>query len=250
MTTKTKILSLTWNVIRRLANCSRDLSSEQKAYHLTELMTNMRTSGYLKSQTLKVLTAGTRGFFRKVEREKLGGSRVNRPRQDGERKRQVRKFVGPATWFRPRRCPKDKTKPSPNKPLRSPKHQLNNRKPSQQDKSQPTNNQNEGPQVNITATTSTRQPRRWNKVVEAPLYVPATPHAELRKAIQQVVDAMAKLHNIPTYKVVERKGPTIKGKLSRSNPWAGEPCGRNCFPCATTTSDKERGKCLREGVNL
>ena len=47
------------------------------------------------------------------------------------------------------------------------------------------------------------------------------------------------------FRVVERRGVTLEEKLRRSNPWAGERCGRpNCFPCQTD----EGGDCWREGI--
>ena len=48
------------------------------------------------------------------------------------------------------------------------------------------------------------------------------------------------------FKIVERRGVTLEEKLRKSNPWAGERCGRdNCFPCQTD----ESGDCWREGVS-
>ena len=47
------------------------------------------------------------------------------------------------------------------------------------------------------------------------------------------------------FRMVEKRGVTLEEKLRRSNPWAGERCGRpTCFPCKTD----EGGDCWREGV--
>ena len=77
-----------------------------------------------------------------------------------------------------------------------------------------------------------------------PLFVPCTPGGELAKRISNI----EKLNNqgrTIRFKVVERRGVTLEEKLRKSNPWAGERCGRdNCFPCKTD----EGGDCWREGV--
>ena len=47
------------------------------------------------------------------------------------------------------------------------------------------------------------------------------------------------------FRMVERRGPTLEQKLRRSNPWAGERCGRpNCFPCRAEGG----GDCWKESV--
>ena len=77
-----------------------------------------------------------------------------------------------------------------------------------------------------------------------PLFVPCTPGGELAKRISNV----EKLNNqgrTIRFRIVERRGVTLEEKLRKSNPWAGERCGRqNCFPCRTD----EGGDCWREGV--
>ena len=79
---------------------------------------------------------------------------------------------------------------------------------------------------------------------DVPLFVPCTPGGELAKRISNI----EKLNNqgrTIRFKVVERRGVTLEEKLRKSNPWAGERCGRdNCFPCKTD----EGGDCWREGV--
>ena len=47
------------------------------------------------------------------------------------------------------------------------------------------------------------------------------------------------------FRIVEKGGITLEQKLRRSNPWAGEKCGRpKCFPCRS----ERGGNCYRESV--
>ena len=47
------------------------------------------------------------------------------------------------------------------------------------------------------------------------------------------------------FKIIEKGGVSLDQKLRRSNPWAGEKCGRpRCFPCM----GNKGGNCWREGT--
>ena len=73
-----------------------------------------------------------------------------------------------------------------------------------------------------------------------PLFVPCTPRGELARRISNVEQLNNQGRTI-RFKIVERRGVTLKEKLRKSNPWAGERCGRdNCFPCQTDEGG-ERG---------
>ena len=65
---------------------------------------------------------------------------------------------------------------------------------------------------------------------------------------EMIHDRMEELNNqgrSVRFRIVERRGVTLEEKLRRSNPWAGERCGRpTCFPCQTD----EGGDCWREGI--
>ena len=79
---------------------------------------------------------------------------------------------------------------------------------------------------------------------DVPLFVPCTPGGELAKRMTRM-EALNNQGRTIRFRVVERRGVTLEEKLRRSNPWAGERCGRpNCFPCQTD----EGGNCWREGI--
>ena len=79
---------------------------------------------------------------------------------------------------------------------------------------------------------------------DVPLFVPCTPGGELAKRMARM-EASNNQGRTIRFRVVERRGVTLEEKLRRSNPWAGERCGRpNCFPCQTD----EGGDCWREGI--
>ena len=77
-----------------------------------------------------------------------------------------------------------------------------------------------------------------------PLFIPCTPGGELAKRILNIEQLNNQGRTI-RFKIVERRGVALEEKLRKSNPSAGERCGRqNCFPCQTD----EGGDCSREGV--
>ena len=79
---------------------------------------------------------------------------------------------------------------------------------------------------------------------DVPLFVPCTPGGELAKRMSRM-EVMNNQGRTIRFRMVERRGVTLEEKLRRSNPWAGERCGRpTCFPCQTD----DGGNCWREGV--
>ena len=64
-----------------------------------------------------------------------------------------------------------------------------------------------------------------------PLFIPHTPGEELVKRIR-AKEAENNQGRRIRFKIVGRRGVTLEERLKRSNPWAGERCGREeCFQC-------------------
>ena len=77
-----------------------------------------------------------------------------------------------------------------------------------------------------------------------PLFIPHTPGEELVKRIR-AKEAENNQGRRTRFKMVGRRGVTLEEKLKRSNPWAGERCGRGeCFQCKAEGG----GDCWRESV--
>ena len=88
----------------------------------------------------------------------------------------------------------------------------------------------------------------WHKKggYDAPIFIPCTPGSELAKRIKQLEENSGKQGKRSfRVRVVESSGMTFRHQLQRSDPWAGEPCGREgCFPCAAEGG----GDCGRSNV--
>ena len=75
--------------------------------------------------------------------------------------------------------------------------------------------------------------------VKAVMFVPFTRHSELAKRLKENEERMEKMTGY-RMKIVEKGGTKLVDILHKSNPWAGEDCGRkNCLLC---TTKKEEGK--------
>ena len=88
--------------------------------------------------------------------------------------------------------------------------------------------------------------KRWFRKggYDVPLFVPHTPRGELAKRMKEK-EAQNNQGRSIRFRIVEKGGITLEQKLRRSNPWAGEKCGRpKCFPCRS----ERGGNCYRESV--
>ena len=77
------------------------------------------------------------------------------------------------------------------------------------------------------------------------LFVPKTPGGILAKLMREAEEEIEKLTG-DRVKVVERAGTMIKRILSKSNPWAGESCGRT--ECLVCRYEEGGGDCMRRNA--
>ena len=76
--------------------------------------------------------------------------------------------------------------------------------------------------------------RRYDKDIEAVMFVPYTPGSKLVRALQEAEDKWAELLNHPKWRMVERSGSKLKDLLSNTTPWDNNYCGRqDCWVCET-----------------
>ena len=90
------------------------------------------------------------------------------------------------------------------------------------------------------------QKKRWFRKggFDVPLFVPHTPGGALAKSMREK-EAQNNQGRKIRFKIVEKGGVTLEQKLRRSNPWAGQKCGRpRCFPCR----GEKGGNCWQESV--
>ena len=97
---RTKITTLTQEIIRRMRNTSRKVGKGRRAEILSKFMKKMRKSGYNSKVRRNVLLAGLKGYYNMVKEEESGGRKVNRPRWEGAGARRLKKLGGKANWFK------------------------------------------------------------------------------------------------------------------------------------------------------
>ena len=257
----TKMEVLAQEVIRRMRNTSLLVPLEVRRKVLDQAMQKMCNSGYTEGERKAVLEAGVKGYCNKVAREHSQGRRVNRSREEGKEDREAKRLTGAGSWFRKERSSIDvgkETKVGPgSKARRSGDGRTGRGKaPGRREKGRSKEPMAMGkllrrgekdgqggddprPKVNRPS----HQPR-----TESVLFIPHTEGSKLRKALQAAEDKYARLNGTDKVRMVERGGRKIMQLLVRSDPWAGEPCGRqDCLPC-TTGEEGRTGICTKEGI--
>ena len=71
---------MTQELIRRLLNCSKELSCEVRRRHLNNYMQLLKNSGYCEKFRAEVLRSGLQGYSKIVAAEKEGRRPVYRPK--------------------------------------------------------------------------------------------------------------------------------------------------------------------------
>ena len=89
------------------------------------------------------------------------------------------------------------------------------------------------------------QKKDFTNIVEAVVFIPATPGNVLQKRLQRTEDKMARLKNSPKWMFVEQCGTQLKHILGNNTPWDTSYCGRtDCWSCSSREGKKM--ECRRE----
>ena len=225
---KTKITTLTQEVIRRMRNTCRKVGKRRRAEILSRFTKKMKKSGYNGKVRRNVLLAGLKGYCNMVKEEEAGGRKVNRPRWEGAGARRIKKLGGKSNWFK------------------------------KKNKQIAVNISTVGDRLGLRPECGNRNARKTTKKsgkerittqeIETVMFVPQTPGGELAKLLQEADDKFTAGKGVGKIKMIERGGSTLKQLLCRSNPWATDGCGRGeqCFPCKEEGG--AGGNCQLEGV--
>ena len=81
---RTKIVSLSQEVIRRQRNTSRNVGEQVRKENLSKMMSKLKKSGYDINMRRNILLSGMRGYERMVKEEDEGKRLINRPRWEGK----------------------------------------------------------------------------------------------------------------------------------------------------------------------
>ena len=210
----TKISSLSQEVVRRMLNTSEMVRQEERNAILETFITKLRVSGYRQEQTKRIVEAGLKGYEGKLEKARKSGEDIHRSSKSTENLRYSKKLLEKSNWF------KKKGK-------------------SQESEVGKSNN----PGKKKTAGNWEKQPTK-NSVPITVLFVPKTPGGEFAKRLKEAESEIEKITG-DRIKIVERAGVTVRRLLHKSNPWAGEQCGRQeCLVCR----QEKNGDCTQRNV--
>ena len=183
MPKRTKISTLSQEIIRRMKNTSRNISNERRNEILSEFMKKMKRSGYNAKTRREVLISGMKGYIKMVRTEEEGGTKVNRPRWEGATTRRYRKLAGKSNWYKKK--------------------------------------SNSSKEVTRCASKKARKRRKGEeeeKKVEAVMFVPHTPGGLLAKMLQEADDKVTKVTGEKRIKIVEKEELLEGGLLFLPEP--------------------------------
>ena len=202
-----RISILSNELIRRLSNVETSVVDEEMPKIIEHYISQLKTSGYERSQAREVICSGVVGWKRKImrrEREKQGFYRHGKSTLKARNKK---KLLEKTTWYREKRKRDDEGEEE--------EMQLPTRKMSRGEKRE-----------KIVAG-------KIAPAIKAVMFVPFTPGSRLAKNLRE---AEEKLGSLTGYrlKMVEKAGDKLENLLTKSNPWQGMDCGRQmCLLCET-----------------
>ena len=193
-----KFATLAQELVRRMKNMSRTSTIGERADVSNKFMIKMWKSGHNEETRSQKVKAASRGYYGMVENEVLGVRKVNRSANEGKREREIKRVLGKTEWYQPKfikeggdDCKSEEEEPVTPKTWRS-----------------------------HTRTGIGRREYNGNKSpYEAVLFIPCTPGAVLRRALQAADDKFSKVQKIKSMKFVEEGGTAIAELLVKSNPF-------------------------------
>ena len=221
---KTKVSSLSNDLVRRMKNVSELLDDKTRTEVVNDYSRRLLRSGYGKEQVKQIVVAGLSGYERIVSLAESGKTAIHRSAVATARSRQVKKLTGKSTWFLDR---KDQTKDTEEEPQEG------------------AGRLSQGGHSGKTGIKKTNKMQEKDKVnTETVLFVPQTPHGELAARLRQAEVELSKLAKYKV-KVVERSGTAVKSILVKTNPVPDQKCSRpECYLCKSS----ENSKCKARSV--
>ena len=199
-----KVTTAVEELLRRWRNTSMFIAAEEVEEITKSYMDDLTGMGYSLKWRLNVVRSALVGYERKLK----SGENRHRSGASSRKSRRVKKLVGQRIWF------------------------TKGRKEAE--------GKGNAPGVRKIRKPDGRTVQEDVKRTESCVFVPHTPHSELKRRLTE----MEKNLNLTTnYKYVEELGSSLADLLVRADPWAGH-CGRkDCFPCKNFP-----GKCGIQGV--
>ena len=215
MAERSKISSLTQDLIRRLVNTCQETTQEDKNEIVEAFIKRLEVSGYKKDQVGEIIESGLKGYITKLENAEKDGRGLHRSATSTLASRQKKKLTAKTSWYKKSRKKEEDLKES--------KIQAGKRKKVGEVKKKDAQNE-----------------------TKSILFVPRTKGGELAKRLRKEEEVLAQVTGYKV-KIVERSGKMLKRILHRSNPWAGEDCQReDCSVCQG--AEENSGDCKRRNI--
>ena len=210
MAERSKISSLSQDLIRRLQNTHTEIGQERKNEIVENYINKLRSSGYLKVQVREIIQSGLLGFQSKVKRCQEQGQSLHRSAGSTLTSRYKKKIMAKTNWY---------------------KNKAKRRSSCKEEKGR--------------SKTKSKGKKSTTTQVKAVLFVPRTKGGELAKRLRTEEE---NLEGITGYrlKIVERSGKQVRREFCKSNPWAGTPCQRT--GCLVCEQEGGEGGCRKRGI--
>ena len=99
---RSKIITLSEELRRRLRHMDRLHSIEDKREVLRDYIQKMCDSGYSHDTRMEIIKSGTRKYYRQVLQQETGGQRINRGPEEMWEKRRIKPLLN-KSWYRSKR---------------------------------------------------------------------------------------------------------------------------------------------------
>ena len=221
---KTKVSSLSNDLVRRMKNVSELLDDETRTGVVNDYCRRLLRSGYGKDQVRQIVVAGLSGYQRIVGLAECGKTAIHRSAVSTARSRQVKKLTGKSTWFLDRKDQSEGTDQEP------------------QEEAGRLHQGDHARKTGIKKANAAQNNTKVNTLTV--LFVPQTPHGELAARLRQAEEELSKLVKYKV-KVVEKSGAPIKSILVKTSPVPEQKCSRaDCHLCKSS----ENSKCKARSV--
>ena len=251
---RSKIVTMTMEVWRRLRNCTRQLDPTHLAGVICKFVVKLRESGYSQDTVTGVLKSGVKFYERKLRIELEGGPPVNQRSEVESLKRRRLKLGATQQWFARRRGGNKEVEKKDNSWRLEQHHQVEGgclrgrqtlpkysmKRPKDTRPGTGARNQEMGPNT----PSGPQHPRTITT-----LLVPYTVGSQLKDKVQKSEDEFVALLGGGRVRIIEKGGDVLAHLLTRSDPWATtRTCGdEKCEPCKSRMWLQEQQKIAKKG---
>ena len=217
-----KVASLSQDLVRRMQNTSEGLAQMNRNLVIEKYIKKLNISGYKKKEIKVIIEAGLKGYETKLSKSRRNNTGMHRDARSTIGSRYLKKLTAKTDWFKSKKKDDENKEENEIDERKEKKVRVNSRKSYKRKES----NQN-----------SAKDPVTI-------IFVPRTPGGELITKLRSAEEEISKVMGGEKVKFVEKTGRLIQSILHKSNPHAGEKCGRKaCLVCSSSEEESKNGDC-------